>query len=96
MDYPVIHHSYEIGSYQQIKPPAKKKAPELSLIECRFYTTREVLDILGITAPTLYKWQDEKGFPRPKIQSNPNRFLKAEVESWIQVNTTQNVIIDLN
>ncbi|WP_018694216.1 hypothetical protein [Algicola sagamiensis] len=80
MDYPVIHQSYQFGSYQVSQPRPKKR---ITLpVHCRYCTTRDVLQMYGITAPTLSRWQKLRGFPKPKIYGNPNRYLKEDIAQW--------------
>ncbi|WP_228553338.1 hypothetical protein [Pseudoalteromonas sp. PPB1] len=50
-------------------------------------TTPEILERFDITAITLYRWQIKKQgnralFPKVKIQSRPNHYLRQEVDDW--------------
>ena len=54
-------------------------------MQTKFLRTREVLDMIGITKPTLYKWIAAKTFPQP-VAIAPMRigFVESEVHEWME------------
>ena len=46
-------------------------------------TLDEVLALLKCSRSTLYGLMDSHGFPRPIKVSSVNRWLRAEVEAWL-------------
>ena len=51
----------------------------------RLMRRREVLELLGVSHNTLYRWMDgAEQFPRPvKIGARATRWRSDEVEAWI-------------
>ena len=44
-------------------------------------TTKQVMDLLSVSRPALYRWISEQGLPAKKIGRN-YRFRKSEVLDW--------------
>ena len=49
-----------------------------------FLRTSEILDLLGVSRPTLWRWERDGHFPK-KTQIGPNvvGYSKSEVEDWL-------------
>ena len=50
---------------------------------CRLLSKPEVLDRVGVTFPTLWKWMREGKFPRSRELGGKAAWIEAEVEAWI-------------
>jgi predicted DNA-binding transcriptional regulator AlpA len=46
--------------------------------------TQELLDILGIKMPTLFKWRNDGFFPNPRKVENKNFWPKEVVKDWLR------------
>ena len=62
----------------------------------RYLNKAEVLDRVGVTYPTLWRWMREKHFPRSRNLGNPNNlkntrvgWLESEVETWLNARPVQ-------
>lgn len=51
----------------------------------QFMKSKEIQNQFGISKSTLYRWVNERGFPKPiKFGSGVARWDKNEVELWVQ------------
>lgn len=69
----------------------KKKAPEATKAESavRLISKPEVLDKVGVTFPTIWKWMREGKFPRSRQLGGKSCWIESEVEAWINALPTR-------
>jgi prophage regulatory protein len=60
------------------KAPATKAESAVRLI-----SKPEVLDRVGVTFPTIWKWMREGKFPRSRQLGGKSCWIESEVEAWI-------------
>ncbi len=51
--------------------------------EIRLLSKPEVLDRVGVTFPTIWKWMREGTFPRSRELGGKVAWIEAEIEAWI-------------
>lgn len=61
-------------------PPEPKKAPEEVI---KLLTLKEVLERVGFSKPTLYRFLKEKSFPEPEFKG-PNRWKQSTINDYIE------------
>jgi prophage regulatory protein len=49
----------------------------------RLMSRREVLDHVGVSYPTIWRWMQEGSFPRARAIGGKIAWIEAEVENWI-------------
>jgi prophage regulatory protein len=49
----------------------------------RLMSRREVLDHVGVSYPTLWRWMQAGSFPRSRTIGGKIAWIEAEVEKWI-------------
>ncbi len=53
------------------------------MIASKYVTTDEILVWFApLSKATLWRWQRDRGFPKPLIPGKPNRWLKTDIEEW--------------
>lgn len=68
----------------------KKKAPAIKAESAvRLISKPEVLDRVGVTFPTIWKWMREGKFPRSRELGGKSCWIKSEVEAWINALPTR-------
>jgi prophage regulatory protein len=51
----------------------------------RIYRRKELLELLGVSATTLYSWISEGRFPRPiNLGANSVAWLQSEVDAYLE------------
>jgi predicted DNA-binding transcriptional regulator AlpA len=63
--------------------PAQKVAAMVAANQVRLISKPEVLDRVGVTFPTIWKWMREGKFPRSRELGGKAAWIEAEVEAWI-------------
>jgi prophage regulatory protein len=61
----------------------KKASAEKVESQVRLISKPEVLDRVGVTFPTIWKWMREGKFPRSREVGGKSCWIEAEVEAWI-------------
>lgn len=55
----------------------------ISPIPRKYLTTEEIRERFHpMSVTTLWRWQEDRGFPKPAISGRPNRWLISDVEAW--------------
>lgn len=68
----------------------KKKAPAIKAESAvRLISKPEVLDRVGVTFPTIWKWMREGKFPRSRELGGKSCWIESEVEAWINALPTR-------
>lgn len=49
----------------------------------RWLSVDEIVEYMGVTRDTIYKWISEKNMPAHRI-GRPWKFKKAEVDEWVR------------
>jgi prophage regulatory protein len=62
---------------------ANKAAAMVAANQVRLISKPEVLDRVGVTFPTIWKWMREGKFPRSRELGGKTAWIEAEVEAWI-------------
>lgn len=52
-------------------------------MEDRWLSVDEIVEYMGVTRDTIYKWISEKNMPAHRI-GRPWKFKKAEVDEWVR------------
>ena len=53
------------------------------IMEDRWLSVDEIVEYMGVTRDTIYKWISEKNMPAHRI-GRPWKFKKAEVDEWVR------------
>ena len=67
-------------------PPTKTKARPVDEDE-RLVSKLEVLDRVGVTFPTIWKWMQIGKFPRGREVNGETMWVASELNHWIQPTT---------
>ena len=68
----------------------KKKTTQTdSASQVRLISKPEVLDRVGVTFPTIWKWMREGKFPRSRQLGSKSCWIESEVEAWINALPTR-------
>ena len=56
--------------------------------EQKYIKVRELSEKFGVTKSTIYKWMNEKNFPKPMVlghvkKNGTVRWLESEIEEWL-------------
>jgi prophage regulatory protein len=62
---------------------ANKVAAMVAANQVRLISKPEVLDRVGVTFPTIWKWMREGKFPRSRELGGKVAWIESEVEAWI-------------
>jgi prophage regulatory protein len=62
---------------------ANKSAAVVAANQVRLISKPEVLDRVGVTFPTIWKWMREGKFPRSRVLGGKTAWIESEVEAWI-------------
>jgi prophage regulatory protein len=63
--------------------PAQKVAAMVAANQVRLISKPEVLDRVGVTFPTIWKWMREGKFPRSRELGGKVAWIESEIEAWI-------------
>lgn len=53
------------------------------IMEDRWLSVEEIVEYMGVTRDTIYKWISEKNMPAHRI-GRPWKFKKIEVDEWVR------------
>jgi len=53
------------------------------MMDDRWLSVDEIVEYMGVTRDTIYKWISEKNMPAHRI-GRPWKFKKAEVDEWVR------------
>ena len=57
----------------------------MATTERRLLTWADLLELTGVTRDTIYRWQRDRGFPKPVLLGERvSRWLEPEVWEWIE------------
>ena len=62
---------------------ANKAAAMFAANQVRLISKPEVLDRVGVTFPTIWKWMRDGTFPRSRVLGGKVGWIEFEVEAWI-------------
>jgi excisionase family DNA binding protein len=60
------------------------------IMEDRWLSVDEIVDYMGVTRDTIYKWIAEKNMPAHRI-GRPWKFKKDEVDEWVRNGGTSEI-----
>lgn len=66
-----------------------QRTPPGKAAEVRLLSKPEVLDRVGVTFPTIWKWMREGKFPRSRELGGKAAWIESEVEDWIRALPTR-------
>lgn len=52
-----------------------------------YYTTQEVVEIVGLSAQTIFRRVRQGKFPKYDLESKPHKWLKSKIDAMIEVET---------
>jgi predicted DNA-binding transcriptional regulator AlpA len=82
---------------QQFAPPVVPQAPLVALPPrlTRLIDRNELMRIIPVTYPTIWKWMREDKFPRSKNCGGKIVWLESDIEDWIKSRPAQPLKGDL-